>query len=204
MIQGTSNDLNTLPAPKRRGRKNFDVKPFPTGAKLVGIFTGLDVEVFENIDTLINCGCYGNNSLNYRQRYTADEKIPIVTQTAYKRKQEWKEKYQATNDESSRKILVDEDVLADPFPLTQSYVLILEEAMFLHKELVCLEIKDLDGHLMSTEELWQGFCDIKHNFVACYVSYLYLKSKNWVIKSGIKFGGHFRELQCLRIMNSLN
>jgi tRNA-splicing endonuclease subunit Sen2 len=184
-----------IPAPKRRKLRNFDVKPFPTDCKLIGTFTGLDVEVFDqnSIKLLSQCGNYGNNAINYRQRQLySEEKIPIVSQNDYQRKLRWNEKYlHETSSQEQKLIKVEESIVPDPFPITQSHVLILEEAMFLHKELKCLEIKDMDDNLMTTEDLWKEFCDLKHNFVECYVGYLYLKSKNWVIKSGIKFGGHF-------------
>lgn len=187
MIRESNNDLSLIPAPKRRRHKNFNVKPFPIDCKLIATFTGLDVEIFDknSIKLLNQCGNYGNNALNYRhQQVKSDEK---VLQNDYQRKLKWKEKYLDGNEEFTA---------TDPFPISQSHVLILEEAMFLHKELNCLEIKDLDENLMTTEDLWKEFCDLKHNFVECYVGYLYLKSKNWVIKSGIKFGGHFRKLSC--------
>jgi len=200
MIRESSNDLSIIPAPKRRKLRNFDVKPFPTDCKLIGIFTGLDVEVFdqETIKLLSQCGNYGNNALNYRQRQLySEDRIPIVSQNDYQRKLKWNEKYLDEKRKSSleqKMIKVDESTVSDPFPIVQSHVLILEEAMFLHKELKCLEIKDIYDNLMSTEDLWKEFCDLKHNFVECYVGYLYLKNKNWVIKSGIKFGGHFSKL----------
>ncbi|CAG9797102.1 unnamed protein product [Chironomus riparius] len=195
MIRKSSNDSGLIPAPKRRRHKNFDVKPFPTDCKLIATFTGLDVEIFDpkSIKILGQCGNYGNNALNYRHRQLFDEeKIPIVSQNDYQRKLRWKKKY--LDDKSSpieKLIKVEEVTVQDPFPISQSHVLIIEEAMFLQKELNCLEIMDIGGNLMTTEDLWNEFCDLKHNFVECYVGYLYLKSKNWVIKSGIKFGGHF-------------
>lgn len=189
MIRESHNDLSLFLAPKRRRLKNFNVKPFPTDCKLIGTFTGLDVEIFDkNSIKLINeCGNYGNNALNYRhQQIKSDGK---VSQNDYQRKLKWKEKYLGRNEDNVI-------TASDPFPISQSHVLILEEAMFLHKKLNCLEIRDLDENLMTTENLWKDFCDLKHNFVECYVGYLYLKSKNWVIKSGIKFGGHFCKLRC--------
>ena len=198
MIRESSNDSSLIPAPKRRRHKNFDVKPFPIDCKLTATFTGLDVEIFEkeSIKILSQCGNYGNNALNYRHRQLFDEeRIPIVSQNDYQRKLRWKETYLDEKSSPNEKLIkVEEQVVPDPFPISQSHVLILEEAMFLHKELKCLEIKDIDDNLMTTENLWKEFCDIKHNFVECYVGYLYLKSKNWVIKSGIKFGGHFSKL----------
>lgn len=207
MIRQSSSDNSLIPAPKRRKYRHFEVKPFPTDCTLTGIFNGLNVEIFDekSIKTLIQCGYYGNNSLNYRQKptFSSNENgnIPIVSKNDYQRKLEWKEKFEIPENDQQL-ISVDDVVLVDPFVLRQSHVLIPEEAMFLKKELNCLEVKDLDDNILSTEDLWTEFCDLKYNFLECYVGYLYLKSKNWVIKSGIKFGGHFCKFStCFEILN---
>lgn len=75
----------------------------------------------------------------------------------------------------------------------ESVVLFLEEAFFLHHQIKCLEIRDIDDKIIPTGDLWKRFCNLKELFIDSYVSYLYLKSKNWVIKPGIKFGGDFCE-----------
>lgn len=77
---------------------------------------------------------------------------------------------------------------------SHSLVLFPEEALFLHQHVNSLEIRDLDDKPIQTERLWKIFFNLKESFVECYIAYLYLKSKNWVIKSGIKFGGDYRKL----------
>uniref|UniRef100_A0A182VUW6 tRNA-intron lyase n=1 Tax=Anopheles minimus TaxID=112268 RepID=A0A182VUW6_9DIPT len=69
--------------------------------------------------------------------------------------------------------------------------LFLEEAFFLMHTLGILHVKDLFDKQIDTREAFERFRKIKKNFLACYCAYLYLKSKNWIIKSGIKFGGDF-------------
>ncbi|XP_053665129.1 tRNA-splicing endonuclease subunit Sen2 [Anopheles marshallii] len=69
--------------------------------------------------------------------------------------------------------------------------LFLEEAFFLMHTLGILHLKDLFDNTIRPLEAFEKFRKIKKNFLACYCAYLYLKSKNWVIKSGIKFGGDF-------------
>uniref|UniRef100_A0A182MSK9 tRNA-intron lyase n=1 Tax=Anopheles culicifacies TaxID=139723 RepID=A0A182MSK9_9DIPT len=69
--------------------------------------------------------------------------------------------------------------------------LFLEEAFFLMHTLGILHVKDLYDKQIDIREAFERFRKIKKNFVACYCAYLYLKSKNWIIKSGIKFGGDF-------------
>lgn len=73
-----------------------------------------------------------------------------------------------------------------------SLVLFLEEAFFLHHSMKCLRIVDLlNDTELDTETVWQHFCRIKPNFIVHYVAYVFLRSKNWVVKGGLKFGGHF-------------
>uniref|UniRef100_A0A182Y5W8 tRNA-intron lyase n=1 Tax=Anopheles stephensi TaxID=30069 RepID=A0A182Y5W8_ANOST len=69
--------------------------------------------------------------------------------------------------------------------------LFLEEAFFLMHTLNILRVKDLFGKSIDVRAAFERFRKVKQNFLACYSAYLYLKSKNWVIKSGIKFGGDF-------------
>lgn len=87
-------------------------------------------------------------------------------------------------------IVSDESVVG-----SHSLVLFPEEALFLHQHVNCLEIRDLEDKPIHTERLWKIFCNLKESFVECYIAYLYLKSKNWVIKSGIKFGGDYCEFR---------
>uniref|UniRef100_A0A182JT01 tRNA-intron lyase n=1 Tax=Anopheles christyi TaxID=43041 RepID=A0A182JT01_9DIPT len=69
--------------------------------------------------------------------------------------------------------------------------LFLEEAFFLMHVLNILRLKDLHDNTLPVPDAFRKFRKVKRNFLACYCAYLYLKSKNWVIKSGIKFGGDF-------------
>ncbi|EDW28748.1 GL18779 [Drosophila persimilis] len=73
----------------------------------------------------------------------------------------------------------------------ETLLLGLEESCFLAYYLKVLEIKNQSG----TSVDWEGFLkvaqDLNDRFLENLACYLYLKSKNWVIKSGIKFGGDF-------------
>ncbi|EAA05863.4 AGAP009485-PA, partial [Anopheles gambiae str. PEST] len=69
--------------------------------------------------------------------------------------------------------------------------LFLEEAFFLMHVLNILCLKDTRGNTISVAQAFAKFRKVKRNFLACFCAYLYLKSKNWIIKSGIKFGGDF-------------
>jgi hypothetical protein len=166
-----------LPIQKKSRAKFFNVKPFPSDIIAKGIFTGLDVEIFykTSIKALYESGCYG---LNPKPRQALMNREGAVTDAAMRREGEWREMFG------------DDDEI---FSIPQSSVLFLEEAFFLHHTMKCLEIQDIDENKMTTEDIWIKFSRLKENFVESFVAYLYLKSKNWVIKPGMKFGGDFRE-----------
>lgn len=189
-----TNKISMHPVKKRRRLPHYTFKPFPD-EKVEGIFTGLDVEIFNknSMKYLNESGCYGFNS-KPRQTIAFYDKQPIVkvSQEEYQRKLEWKEKFNA--EESGKMISVDEQLVADPFDIPKSLILFPEEAFFLIHNVKCLEIKDLDENEVTAEKLWKFYCEVKYDFVDCYVAYLYLKSKNWVIKCGTKFGGNFCKL----------
>lgn len=185
-----------IPKAKRKRYQNYEVEPLPKNCKLIGFFNGLDIEIYDksSIKILNDCGSYGTSSLP-RQAISFFETAPFekVSKAQYMRKLEWKEKFgnNSKKDEQTGTIIVNDEIKDDPFPIQRSQLLFIEEAMFLHKELKCLDVKDLDDNFLTTEDLWNIFCKVKENFIESYVAYLYLKSKNWVIKSGIKFGGQF-------------
>lgn len=180
------------PVKKRRRLPQYAIKPFPVDEKVQGIFTGLDVEIFDktSMKILHESGCYGFNS-KPRQTIAFYDKQPIVqvSPEEYQRKLKWKEKFGA--EDCGKLIKVDEELLPDPFDIPKSLILFPEEAFFLIHQIKCLELRDLDNKILTAEELWKRYCDIKYDFVESYVAYLYLKSKNWVIKAGTKFGGNF-------------
>ncbi|KAG5675224.1 hypothetical protein PVAND_005148 [Polypedilum vanderplanki] len=182
------------PMSKKRKYQSFEEKPFPIDCNLIGYFTGLDVEIFDenSIKTLANCGCFGEDS-RPRQMISAIEKSGIekMTKAMYEQKLKWREKFGSSQAET-KIISVDGKEKEDPFIIENTRALFPEEAMFLHKELNCLEIRNaIDGKSLSTLELWKEFCELNESFPSHYAAYVYLKSKNWVIKLGSKFGGIF-------------
>lgn len=83
---------------------------------------------------------------------------------------------------------------ADPFPLEESLVLSLEEALFLQQSLRCLRILDLvENAELSADDFLSICCALKKNFVLHYLVYYYYRSKSWIVKSGLKYGGDFRK-----------
>ncbi|XP_002079665.2 probable tRNA-splicing endonuclease subunit Sen2 [Drosophila simulans] len=67
----------------------------------------------------------------------------------------------------------------------------MEESCFLAHYLNVLDITNLAGNFMDFHMFVEVAKDQNDKFVENLASYVYLKSKNWVIKSGIKFGGDF-------------
>lgn len=81
----------------------------------------------------------------------------------------------------------------DEPPFIEPEVLILshEEAFFLMYFLDVLEIKDIRGNVLSSEDVFTAFKALNSYFTRRMVGYIYLKSKNWVIRDGMKFGSDF-------------
>ncbi|KAH8281850.1 hypothetical protein KR054_003308, partial [Drosophila jambulina] len=73
----------------------------------------------------------------------------------------------------------------------ETLLLGLEESCFLAFYLEVLSIENLAGCTMDFQAFLTKAKQLNNRFVENLACYLYLKSKNWVIKSGIKFGGDF-------------
>lgn len=84
------------------------------------------------------------------------------------------------------------NLVVDPFPIEETLALLPEEAFFLHYSLQCLRVMDFDQtHELTTHEMLEKFCNNDPKFIQKFVVLHYYRSKNWVVKSGIKFGGEF-------------
>lgn len=82
----------------------------------------------------------------------------------------------------------------EQFHVRETLHLTLEEAFFLSFGLGCLQVIDLFGNCLSLDGMWQLFCKSQKDFIQKYVTYHYFRSKGWVVKTGIKFGGDFCKL----------
>ena len=82
----------------------------------------------------------------------------------------------------------------EQFHVRETLHLTLEEAFFLSFGLGCLQVIDLFGNCLSLDGMWQLFCKSQKDFIQKYVTYHYFRSKGWVVKPGIKFGGDFCKL----------
>ncbi len=74
-------------------------------------------------------------------------------------------------------------------------VLVLDsyEAFFLAYALGCLRVKKVatSDDVMSIDDLWRHFNQCDANFRQRYIAYHYFRSKNWIVRSGTKFGNDF-------------
>ncbi|XP_033226834.1 tRNA-splicing endonuclease subunit Sen2 isoform X2 [Belonocnema kinseyi] len=79
----------------------------------------------------------------------------------------------------------------DGFPVKETLHLTFEETFFLMFGLGCLRVVDFQGKVLSIKEAWEHFCREDPFFVQKYVIYHYFRSKGWVVKPGLKYGGDF-------------
>lgn len=201
-----------LPSPKEKRSIYQTLNPFPVksipenGKQYKGHFNGLGVEIIdvETIKILYGNGCFGiGTQTKTRPKCLVNEpRIQVITQKQYKKKFDWRNKF---GNKNPKKVMVkllppidnitaEPTILEDPFPFEELLALLLEEAFFLHYSLKCLSIVNFnDTKEFTTDELIDLFCDNDPRFIERYVAYQYYRAKNWVVKSGLKFGGDFRK-----------
>lgn len=75
--------------------------------------------------------------------------------------------------------------------LQEKLILTLEEAFFLLYGLGCLQVVYNDHHIFNIEECWKAFSQSNSQFIERYVVYHYFRSKGYIVKPGIKFGGDY-------------
>lgn len=210
----------SLPKAKKYCTGNVQVSPFPLAElsdecdrrQFVGIFTGMSVEVFNAADIreLYENGFYGSGSQTKVQPKilapNTSKSSSIATNSQYMAKKELERKFGNRNpNEVTLRILADDSgqnstvevnfvTETDPFPLEESLILSLEEAFFLHNSLRCLKILNFEQTSeTTTEDFLDICCALKKNFILHFIAYHYYRSKGWIVKDGLKFGGDFRK-----------
>ncbi|CAB3234084.1 unnamed protein product [Arctia plantaginis] len=73
----------------------------------------------------------------------------------------------------------------------EKLILSPQEAFFLLYGLGCLQIVNLDNTLLNIESCWDLFTTLDKHFIAKYVVFHYYRSRGYVVKPGIKFGGDY-------------
>ncbi|XP_058819831.1 uncharacterized protein LOC131682406 [Topomyia yanbarensis] len=165
-------------------------------------------------------GCFGQGTISrsfpasVRNCGLAEVPLQLARQRQIDRRHEWKRKYgpSAADNGKTYVRVMDEhvemqlndgilqarelkddlvEVTRDPYPMRENLSLLFEETMFLVEKLKCLEVRTLDGIPLPQDQLLKKIVTLKKDFITSYVSYVYFKSKNWIIRSGLKFGGDF-------------
>lgn len=86
--------------------------------------------------------------------------------------------------------------------LQEKLLLSPEEAFFLVYGLGCLQVVSIDNNLLSIEQCWSLFAKNHTTFVSKYIVYHYFRSKGYVVKPGIKFGGDYCKIYTYLILVS--
>lgn len=202
-----------------RSKKNFKLppsQPIPligTSSnqpdEFKGVFNGFSVEIRDeqHMKQLITRGNFGkaNLSRNYPQ-FSDNNKI--IRNRLYLNRKNWGTKWKQ---QKVKKVIVipDSDTETNLKPeyqldysgLSEIVALTLEEAFFLSSVLNCLQITH-NGTVLNADYAWKLFSESDKYFLSNYISYCYFRSKNWVVKPGLKFGGDFRKcLTSCRLSN---
>lgn len=162
--------------------------------KSTGYFTGCSVEVFNqnDIQLIHKNGVFGKGLLSRSTPACLKPQRGNFKKLG-KTQLENRNNIEKLIGNFTRKELfeVEPGELLETIQIEEPLILSLEEAFFLQYSLKCLEICDLSNQVLETKELWIKFCNLKKNFVTSYVTYHHLRSLNWVVRNGFKFGGDF-------------
>lgn len=177
-------------------------------SRFKGIYNGVSV-IIENKDDMkkiISMGYFGKANLSRSYPQFAQEKVEIIRKRQYDRRKLWGESL--TKKECKKVIVVpdsDEEHLDEYFTnLKPKFEIICsdiqevvwlcpEEAFFLCEAVKCCDVY-IENELLSLEKCWDIFSSANKYFQSNYVAYHYFRSKNWVVKPGLKFGGDYCEL----------
>ncbi|XP_037957441.1 tRNA-splicing endonuclease subunit Sen2 [Teleopsis dalmanni] len=70
-------------------------------------------------------------------------------------------------------------------------ILEIEEAFYLAHVLKALEIYDTKEQLLTFSNFLSICLKVDENFIENFAAYLYLKSKGWIVKSDVNYGGKY-------------
>lgn len=177
--------------------------------KFDGKFNGFSVTV-ENDNQMLKLylnGFFGKGNLSrsYPQ-FVNKTKTNIIRKRQQEYRKFWTQKLDIPSQKSESVIVLpdsdsdNEDYFKNLQPiydldksnLKEHLVLGLEEAYFLLDALKCLDIY-FNNKLLPPEEAWNLFQDADKYFLQNYIVYHYYRSKSWVVKTGLKFGGDYCE-----------
>ncbi|XP_034249901.1 tRNA-splicing endonuclease subunit Sen2 isoform X2 [Thrips palmi] len=180
----------------------------------------VEVTEAEDISTLYNMGFFGKGSLSRGcPRPGRRVQFPeTIRERQWLRRREWSS---LQNLGSSNTLLKHEDptlaqqaeviVIADADTEGEDFIsnlrprlekdhdslpevlnLLLEESLFLSYGLGCLYISDIYGQKnYSIVEFWNICLESDVKFLQRYIAYHHFRSKGWIVKCGLKFGGDY-------------
>ncbi|XP_026475285.1 tRNA-splicing endonuclease subunit Sen2 [Ctenocephalides felis] len=185
----------------------------------IGVFNGFGVTIknVNAVDNLYNNGFFGKGSLSRslpleinknknvpkilkQRQYISRETLLSNTNISFGDRN--LDKFIVLPDSDNEDIETDIEVLKSTYSdlpsyikqtesYRESYFLSLEEAFFLTFGVGCLKIQNELGELLTTEQIWKLFLNTQPDFVHKYIVYHYFRSKEWVVKSGLKYGSDF-------------
>ncbi|CAH0563999.1 unnamed protein product [Brassicogethes aeneus] len=171
--------------------------------KFQGLYNGFCVEVTddEEVRNLVSMGYFGKANLSRSfPNFVNKEKVEILRERQFKRRKHWgggKTKKVLVVNDSDSDIEINEYLKEitpkyeiDSSNIKEKLFMGLEEAFFLASAVKCLNITH-NNNILCDDEIWNLFSKENNLFQENYVVYYYYRSKNWVVKPGIKFGGDF-------------
>lgn len=201
--------MKVKPARRKRYCRTKRNKPFPIRddednyTEIIGRFTGFNVIVdsAQDIKFLNSMGFFGKANLSRSfPTYEIKSKPIILRRRQIELRKKW-QNLQSSNKLNEIAIIVsdseseDDDFIERLNPLLGQTLLInetlnltLEESFFLHDTVKSLKIYYNDK-LLDSDTTWTIFAETQETFIQNYVVYKYFRSRNWVVKIGLKYGG---------------
>lgn len=192
------------PRAKRQKLKHAD--KYTSKTKITGFFNGFCVvlEVTKDAQAIINAESFGKGSLSRGLPTTSNSPLnsSIIRRRQFDRRKNWAQKYPS---KKVKKVIVmpdsdseNEDYFENTKPeyqldssgFEETINLTMTESFFLMEYRKSLEIVHLN-EIMNVQKCWQTFCAADFHFVQDYICYHHFKSKNWVVKPAVKFGGDY-------------
>ncbi|KAK5640766.1 hypothetical protein RI129_009313 [Pyrocoelia pectoralis] len=184
------------PRPKKTRHQPTSFRDLLNGPKYSGYFNDFAVIVSEGVKELHAKGCFGKGALS---RSYPSFRSDLVRKRVFEHR-----KKVGASPTRPQKVIVTPDsdseteyftnlrpqYCIDRSSVTESLHLSLEEAYFLSCSLNCLNVYNND-ELAPARDLWNLFHTSDKCFGQNYAVYHYFRSKNWVVKPGIKFGGDY-------------
>lgn len=203
--------MKLKPARRKRYCRAKRNKPFPirddedNDDQIIGRFTGFNVivDIKQDIKLLNSMGFFGKANLSRSfPMYDIKSKPIILRKRQVALRKKW-QNLQTTNNKLNETIIsvCDSDseddfierlnpLLTQTFMINETLHLTLEESFFLFDALNNWRI-NYNNKFLDSNSAWTTFAEAQETFIQNYVVYQYFRSRNWVVKTGLKYGGEF-------------